>query len=82
MIFTKAPVLLLGAHFHAHSAVVRSLEHQDTETFLVLCSPAILTRKWCVGEMVTARANEVSTLLLTWPGFALPDETGQAMKPA
>eukprot|EP00913_Durusdinium_trenchii_P032492 g30419.t2 len=24
---------------------------QDTETFLVLCSPAILTRKWCVGEM-------------------------------
>ncbi|CAK9097054.1 unnamed protein product [Durusdinium trenchii] len=48
---------------------------QDTETFLVLCSPAILTRKWCVGEMVTARANRVSTLLLTWPDFTLPDET-------
>ncbi|CAK9050882.1 40S ribosomal protein S6, partial [Durusdinium trenchii] len=47
---------------------------QDTETFLVLCSPAILTRKWCVGEMVTARANGVHTLLLTWPQFIKPDE--------
>ena len=47
---------------------------EDTETFLVLCSPAILTRKWCVGEMVTARANKVSTLLLAWGDFSLPDE--------
>ncbi|CAK9050884.1 40S ribosomal protein S6, partial [Durusdinium trenchii] len=47
---------------------------QDTQTFLVLCSPDILTRKWCVGEMVTARANGVDSLLLTWPSFVRPDE--------
>jgi len=48
---------------------------QDTDTFLVLGSPAILTRKWCVGEMVTAQQNNVNTILLTWPDFTKPDET-------
>ncbi|CAK9096175.1 unnamed protein product [Durusdinium trenchii] len=48
---------------------------QDTDTFLVLCSPAILTRKWCVGEIFTARVNQVPTLLLTWPDFTLPNAT-------
>eukprot|EP00434_Breviolum_minutum_P026215 symbB.v1.2.023175.t1/scaffold2102.1/size90421/5 len=47
---------------------------QDTDTFLVLGSPAILTRKWCVGEMVTALRHNVKTLLLTWPDFTKPDE--------
>lgn len=47
---------------------------QDTQTFLVLGSPSILTRKWCVGEMVTARANKVDTLILTWPQYNTPDE--------
>lgn len=47
---------------------------QDTETFLILGSPAILTRKWCVGEMVTAHRNNVKTLLLSWPTFLKPDE--------
>lgn len=28
---------------------------QDTETLVVLASPDILTRKWCVGEICTAR---------------------------
>ena len=32
---------------------------QDTDTFLVLGSPAILTRKWCVGEMVTVAQLQV-----------------------
>lgn len=47
---------------------------QDTQTLLVLGSPSILTRKWCVGEMVTARANEVHTLILKWPQYNTPDE--------
>jgi hypothetical protein len=37
---------------------------QDTQTFLVLGSPSILTRKWCVGEMVTARANKATMAVL------------------
>ena len=47
---------------------------QDTETFLIMGSPDILTRKWCVGEMVTARQNGVHTTLLAWPGFVTPDD--------
>ena len=33
---------------------------QDTENFVVLGSPALLTRKWCMGEMVTAMTNKAS----------------------
>ena len=33
-----------------------------------LGSPQILTRKWCVGEMVVARMEKVETLLLSFPG--------------
>ena len=47
---------------------------QDTETFLIMGSPDILTRKWCVGEMVTARQHQVNTMLLAWPGFLAPDD--------
>ena len=47
---------------------------EDTETFLILGSPAILTRKWCIGEMNTARSNGVKTFLLAWPNFVAPDE--------
>ena len=47
---------------------------QDTETFLIMGSPAILTRKWCVGEMVTGRRHGVKTLLLAWPEYVPPDE--------
>ncbi|CAK8985489.1 40S ribosomal protein S6 [Durusdinium trenchii] len=54
---------------------------QDTQNFLVLCSPDILTRQWCVGEMVTARANGVNTMLLTWPRFLLPDDSFIAKYP-
>ena len=32
---------------------------QDTDTFLILGSAAILTRKWCVGEMVTVAQLQV-----------------------
>lgn len=47
---------------------------QDTDTFVVLGSPAIFTRKWCMGEMATAFTNEVRTVLLAWPTMVLPDE--------
>ncbi|CAK9055728.1 40S ribosomal protein S6 [Durusdinium trenchii] len=48
---------------------------QDTQTLLILGSPQILTRKWCVGEMVTGRIENVHTVLLTFPGFVMPDES-------
>ena len=44
------------------------------KTFVVLGSSQILTRKWCLGEMVIARLEKVDTVLLTFPGFELPDE--------
>lgn len=47
---------------------------QDTETFVILGSPAIFTRKWCVGEMVTAMRAEVDTVILAWPRLELPNE--------
>lgn len=46
----------------------------DVKTFVVLGSSQILTRKWCLGEMVIARLEKVDTVLLTFPGFELPDE--------
>ncbi|CAE7337327.1 RPS6 [Symbiodinium natans] len=46
---------------------------QDTQTLVILGSPQILTRKWCVGEMVTGRLQRVHTALLTFPGFEKPD---------
>ncbi|CAL1154799.1 unnamed protein product [Cladocopium goreaui] len=49
---------------------------QDTETFVILGSPDILTRKWCVGEMCTARSHGVNTVLLRWPEFVILGETG------
>jgi len=48
---------------------------QDTETLVILGSPDILTRKWCVGEMVTARIQKVHTVLLMWPSFTKPDQS-------
>ncbi|CAJ1458060.1 unnamed protein product [Effrenium voratum] len=47
---------------------------QDTETFVIMGSPDILTRKWCVGEMCTARSHKVHTVLLAWPEFMKPDK--------
>lgn len=47
---------------------------QDTETFVIMGSPDIMTRKWCVGEMCTARSHKVNTVLLMWPDFVKPDK--------
>eukprot|EP00913_Durusdinium_trenchii_P034226 g32031.t1 len=46
----------------------------DVKTLVVLGSSRILTRKWCMGEMVVARLEKVDTVLLSFPGFELPDE--------
>lgn len=40
----------------------------DVKTFVVLGSSQILSRKWCVGEMVIARLEKVDTILLAFPG--------------
>ena len=47
----------------------------DVQTFVILGSNQILTRKWCVGEMVIARLEKVEAVLLTFPGFELPGDT-------
>eukprot|EP00438_Fugacium_kawagutii_P010680 Skav207425 [mRNA] locus=scaffold646:287214:287909:- [translate_table: standard] len=47
---------------------------QETSTCLILATSEVLKRKWCVGEMVTARVQNVPTLLLTWPDFVWPDD--------
>ncbi|CAE6960708.1 unnamed protein product [Symbiodinium sp. CCMP2592] len=46
----------------------------DTQTFVILATPEILKRKWCMGEAVGAKLAEVDTMLITFPGFELPDE--------
>ena len=47
----------------------------DVQTFVILGSNQILTRKWCVGEMVIARLEKVEAVLLTFPSFELPSDT-------
>lgn len=48
---------------------------QDAETLVVLGSPELLTRKWCVGEICTARIQRVDTVVLALPGYVEPDKT-------
>lgn len=47
---------------------------QETSTFVILGTSEVLQRKWCMGEMVTARTQGVRTVLLTWPNFLHPTE--------
>ena len=44
----------------------------QTAMFLILCSKEILSRPWCLGEIVTARAKRVGTLSVVFQDFALP----------
>ena len=41
----------------------------STDTLVVLCSSDILSRTWCVGEMVTARLHGVDTFLVRLADF-------------
>ena len=43
-----------------------------TDTLVVLCSSDILSRPWCVGEMVTARLHDIDTFLVRLPDFKWP----------
>lgn len=45
----------------------------QTKTMVVVCTPDILTRKWCVGEVVTAMINKVPTVQVIFPGYMQPD---------
>ena len=47
---------------------------QDVQTLVIVASPGVLTRKWCIGEMVAARLKNVDAVLLYLPSFALPDQ--------
>jgi len=47
---------------------------RDTHTFVFLASPGIERRKWCVGEIVTAKLHDIRTIMLRWPAFQEPDE--------
>eukprot|EP00438_Fugacium_kawagutii_P007550 Skav227032 [mRNA] locus=scaffold635:42932:52073:- [translate_table: standard] len=70
--------VLLAMAYGLFKHIVQKLEFsyvgQDTQTLLILGSPQILTRKWCVGEMVTGRLQKVHTVLLAFPGFEKPDQ--------
>mmetsp|Transcript_60346 Transcript_60346/g.176392 ORF Transcript_60346/g.176392 Transcript_60346/m.176392 type:complete len:1544 (-) Transcript_60346:181-4812(-) len=46
----------------------------ETDTLVILCSREILTRPWCVGEMVTAKAKAVKTIRVMFPTFDPPQE--------
>ncbi|CAK9115801.1 unnamed protein product [Durusdinium trenchii] len=46
---------------------------EEVQTLVIIASPGLLTRKWCVGEMVAARLRNVDAALLTLPNFVLPD---------
>ncbi|CAK9043774.1 unnamed protein product [Durusdinium trenchii] len=46
----------------------------ETVTLVILASPDLLKRKWCVGEMVTARMHEVHSVVIAWPQFVKPTE--------
>jgi len=37
---------------------------EDTKVLVVLCSPEIFTRPWCIGEMTTARLMKVPVVLV------------------
>ena len=47
---------------------------EHVQTVVIIASPGVLTRKWCIGEMVAARLRNVDAVLLTLPAFVLPDQ--------
>ncbi|CAE7769849.1 unnamed protein product [Symbiodinium sp. CCMP2592] len=46
---------------------------QSVENLIVVGSANIWTRKWCVGEIVTAKLQNVNIVVLALPGFHFPD---------
>lgn len=46
---------------------------QNVEALVVIASPKVLTRKWCLGEIVTANLHNVNTVVVALPNFHFPD---------
>ncbi|CAE7207000.1 unnamed protein product, partial [Symbiodinium necroappetens] len=46
----------------------------NVSQLLFLCSPQVLTSKWCVAELVTARMQGLETTLVMLPKFFLPSD--------
>ncbi|CAE7534151.1 unnamed protein product [Symbiodinium sp. CCMP2456] len=46
-----------------------------TQNFVILGSPGIVARKWCLGEITTARLSKVPSILVSLPNFNLPEES-------
>ena len=46
---------------------------QNVEALVLIASPKVLTRKWCLGEIVTANLQNVNTMVVALPDFHFPD---------
>merc|ERR1712203_447316 len=46
----------------------------QTQTLIALCSKELLTRPWCVGELVTCKARSVEVLRVIFEDFAEPTQ--------
>ncbi|CAE7541329.1 unnamed protein product, partial [Symbiodinium necroappetens] len=46
---------------------------RDVDTLVVVAGREFLLQRWCVGEVVTAKAHSVEVVLLSIPGFVMPD---------
>jgi len=44
------------------------------DTLVVLCTEGVLSRSWCLGEMVTARAHNLDVILVRFPEFRWPSK--------
>ncbi|CAE7420058.1 SCUBE3 [Symbiodinium sp. CCMP2592] len=47
----------------------------QVQNFVILGSAGIVARKWCLGEMTTARLSKVESVLASLPDFNLPEES-------
>eukprot|EP00435_Cladocopium_sp_Y103_P026252 s1980_g6.t1 len=45
----------------------------EVDMLVVVGTPPVLTRKWCLGEITTARLNNVPAVVLGLAGFELPN---------
>jgi len=84
-------VRLLKIHLLEHPKVTRQvfvdaddLENLDTlfetirsqvETIVAVATKELLCRPWCVGELVTAHVNQVTTVPLFYADFEMPTDT-------
>jgi len=51
-----------------------SMVAHQTQLLVVLCTKEILHRAWCLGEIITAHANEVEVLPVHFPDYFAPEE--------